>query len=24
MMPWDPTNKSGQRVNITTSYYVLQ
>jgi hypothetical protein len=24
MMPWDPTNKGGQRVNITTSYYVLQ
>lgn len=24
MMPWDPTSKSGQRLNITTSYYVNQ
>lgn len=23
-LPWDPTNKSGQRLNITTCYYVNQ
>lgn len=24
MCPWDPTNKTGERVNITASYYVNQ